>query len=87
MIHVVATIATKPGRRAEFLEAYRVNVPLVRAEPGCIEYGPMIDAPGTLTPLGDDTFLVIGKWESLDHLKAHQAAPHMPEFWAKTRDL
>ena len=61
MIHVVAIITTKPGKRAEFLTAYRANIPAVRAEAGCIEYGPAIDVSFSPTPLGDDTFAVIGK--------------------------
>jgi len=36
---------------------------------------------------GPDTFVVIEKWESLDHLKAHAASPHMAAYGAKTRDL
>jgi quinol monooxygenase YgiN len=31
--------------------------------------------------------VVIEKWESLDHLKAHAASPHMAAYGAKTRDL
>lgn len=86
MIHVVAVITTKPGKRAEFLAAYHANVTLVQAEGGCIEYGPMIDVSFSPNPLGDDTFIVIGKWENEDHLKAHMTAAHMPAFWVKTKD-
>ena len=34
-----------------------------------------------------DTFVVIEKWESADHLKAHAVAPHMKAYGAKTKDL
>ena len=37
MIHVIAVITAKPGKRAQILEAFRANVPNVRAENGCIE--------------------------------------------------
>jgi quinol monooxygenase YgiN len=90
MIHVVAVITAKPGKRATILEAFRANVPNVRAEKGCIEYGAAIDADPALpvqTKYGADTFLVIEKWESMDALKAHAAAPHMAAYAAKTRDL
>jgi len=30
---------------------------------------------------------VIEKWESMDALKAHAAAPHMAAYAAKTREL
>ena len=90
MIHVIAVITAKPGQRAAILEAFRANVPNVRAEKGCIEYGAALDADPALpiqTPYGPETFLVIEKWESLDALKAHAAAPHMAAYAAKTRDL
>ena len=39
MIHVVAVLTAKPGKRDEVLKAFRANVPNVKAENGCIEYG------------------------------------------------
>ena len=35
---------------------------------------------------GDDSFVVVEKWESLDALRAH-AASHMKAYAARTRDL
>ena len=90
MIHVVAIITAKPGKREEILEAFRANMPAVHAEAGCIEYGPAIDAEGVgsfQTKFGPDTFLVLEKWESVDHLNAHAASPHMKAYGAKTKDL
>ena len=90
MINVVAVITAKPGKREEILTAFRANVPAVHAEDGCIEYGPAIDAEGVgkfQAPLGPDTFMVIEKWESLEALKAHAAAPHMAAYAAKVKDL
>ncbi len=90
MVHVLAIITAKPGRRDEILTAFRANVPAVHAEDGCIEYGPTIDTEGVgglQTPLGDDTFVVVEKWESLAALKAHAAAPHMAAYGAKTKDM
>jgi quinol monooxygenase YgiN len=88
MIHVIAIITAKPGKREEVLAAFRANMPAVNAEQGCIEYGPAADAEGGPgAKYGPDTFVVIEKWESLDHLKAHAASPHMAAYGAKTRDL
>ena len=76
MIHVLAFITTQPGKREEVLTAFRANMPACHAEDGCIEYGPAIDAAtGTPTKYGDDTFVVIEKWESPAHLAAHAASP------------
>ena len=90
MIHVVAIITAKPGKRAEILQHFRANVPAVRAEQGCIEYGAAVDAENALafqTRWGPDTFLVIEKWDSMDALKAHAAAPHMAAYGAKTKEM
>lgn len=90
MIHVVAIITTKPGKRAEVLEAFHANMPAVHAENGCVEYGPTIDAAdmGPIqTALGDNTFVVIEKWETKEDLKAHAAAPHMAAYAAKVKDM
>ena len=73
MIHVLAMITAKPGRREEILEAFREIVPSVHDEQGCIEYGPVIDAEGAgkiQTRLGGDTFVVVEKWESMAALEA-----------------
>lgn len=89
MINVLAIITTKPGLRETVLEAFRANMPAVLAEDGCIEYGPAIDTPDAgriQTPLGPDSFVVIEKWASMDHLKAHGAAPHMAAYAARVKD-
>ena len=90
MIHVVAIITAKPGLRENVLEAFRANIPAVRAEDGCIEYGPATDAEGVgsfQTKFGVDTFVVIEKWRDLAALKAHAAAPHMAAYGAKVKDM
>jgi quinol monooxygenase YgiN len=87
MIHVLAVITTKPGQRATVLAAFHANMPAVHAEAGCIEYGPVVDAPNSPAKYGDDTFVVVEKWESMDHLKAHGASAHMAAYAAKTREL
>ena len=89
MIHVIAIITAKPGKREEILKHARANLAAVRAEKGCIEYGPVVDAENALgfqTRLGPDTFMVVEKWESMDALKAHAAAPHMAAYGAKTKE-
>ena len=90
MIHVLAIITTHAGQRERVLEAFTANVPAVRAEEGCIEYGAAVDTPGVgpfQTAFGPDTFVVIEKWASLEALKAHAAAPHMAAYGAKTKPM
>ena len=90
MIHVIAVITAKPGQRDAILREFRANMPAVHAEKGCIEYGPAVDADGVggfQAKFGSDTFVVFEKWESLDALKAHAAAPHMAAYAAKTKEM
>jgi quinol monooxygenase YgiN len=90
MIHVLAVITAKPGMRDAILAAFRANVPNVLAEQGCIEYGAAVDAKNALpfqTAYGPDAFVVVEKWESMDALKAHAAAPHMAAYGAKTKEM
>src|SRR5829696_2589279 len=88
MIHVVAIITAKPGQRAAVLEAFQANRPTVLAEAGCIEYAAAVDIEDMGTAAyGPDAFVVVEKWESVDHLKAHAAAPHMKAYGAKTKEM
>lgn len=88
-VHVIAVITTKAGKRDEVLGHFRANVPAVLAEDGCIEYGATVDCAdaGFAKKYGDDTFVVVEKWASLDALKAHAASPHMAAYGKKTKDL
>ncbi|PQO42900.1 putative quinol monooxygenase [Blastopirellula marina] len=90
MIHVIATIEIEPGCREQFLSAFHDLVPLVHAEKGCIEYGPTVDVDTGIAaqgPLRDNVVTVMEKWESIDHLKAHLAAPHMEEYKTKVHEI
>jgi quinol monooxygenase YgiN len=89
MIHVIATIQTAPGRRGDFLAAFRELVPLVRAEAGCLEYGPAVDldTPVSSQPARADVVTVLEKWESVAALEAHLAAPHMSRYREQVKDI
>ncbi len=90
MIRVVAVITAKPGRREDVLAAFRANAPTVRAEAGCLEYAPFVDADGFgsfQAKMGPDVFVALESWENAQALKAHAAAPHMVAYGEKTRDL
>jgi len=90
IVHIVAVITAKPGMRAEVLAAFNKNVPNVHAEEGCIEYGATVDTEGVgafQAQFGEDTFVVIEKWQSLAHLNAHAAAPHMAAYAKSVKEL
>jgi quinol monooxygenase YgiN len=90
MIHVIATISVKPGKRAEFLAIFNRNVPNVVAEAGCLFYQPTIDTNSGIPIQGalrEDVVVVVEQWESLDHLRAHLATPHMAAYGAEVKDI
>jgi quinol monooxygenase YgiN len=90
MIHVIATITIKPGKRDAFLAEFHRIVPLVHAEAGCLEYGPTIDVASGMSvqgPLRENVAVIIEKWESLDALKAHTQAPHMADYRVRVKDF
>jgi quinol monooxygenase YgiN len=88
MIHVLAIITTKPGKRADVLAAFRKNMPAVHAEAGCIEYAPVVDAEGLgQVAFGPDTFVVVEKWESVEALGAHAKSAHMAAYAAQVGEM
>lgn len=90
MIHVIAVIELNAGSRDAFLKEFHAIVPTVRAEQGCIEYGPAVDTATDIAAqslLGEDAVCVVEKWENLDALKNHLAAPHMSAYRERVKDL
>lgn len=83
MIHVLAQVETVPGHRDDFLAEFAQVAVLVRQEAGCIEYGAAVDTPTGIPVqnlMGENTVLIIEKWDSVEHLKAHLVAPHMTDY-------
>jgi quinol monooxygenase YgiN len=90
MIYVMASVEVKPGMRDAFLAEFRKNMPNVHAEKGCIEYGPTVDLATDIKaqiPLREHVVTIVEKWESLEALMAHLAAPHMAEYRTKVKDI
>jgi quinol monooxygenase YgiN len=90
MLCVLATIDVAEGRRNEFLNVFGQLVPKVRAEEGCLEYGPMIDLETNLPaqpPLRANTVVIVEKWASIDALQTHLMAPHMLDYRKAVKDL
>jgi len=89
MIHVVASIKVKEGKRDAFLDIFKSNLPSVHAEAGCIAYQPTVDVhSGFSSQLSDpDVVTVLETWASLEHLKAHLNAPHMLAYREETQGM
>ena len=90
MIHVIATIELAPGTRDAFLTEFRKLIPDVKAEAGCIAYGPAIDAETdipTQARVGADKIVIVEQWESVAALKAHAVAPHMQAYRVRVKEF
>lgn len=89
MIHVIASIRVKAGKRTEFIKTFKKNVPNVLAEEGCIEYIPAIDADSGIDAQrkNETVVTVIEKWEHIEALHAHLVAPHMEKYKLDVDDL
>ena len=89
MIHVIATIEVVDGKRDALLAEFHRLVPEVRAEVGCIEYGPAVDVASGMAaqpPARPNVVTVIEKWDSLDALHAHSRAPHMAGYRERVKE-
>ena len=89
MIHVIASITIKEGRKDEFLQIFKANVENVVKEKGCIEYAPTVDIDANIPPqiLDENVVTIIEKWESLEALMEHLSAPHMLAYREKVKDI
>lgn len=83
MIHVIATIVIAEGKRTQYLAELNKIIPLVRAEQGCIEYGPAVDVPTGMPiqePINENAITIIERWSDGEKLKIHLEAPHMQSY-------
>ena len=89
MINVIASIRIQPGKRSDFLEIFKANVPRVREERGCIEYVPAVDIEAGFVPqsVDENVVTVIEKWESLDALRDHIHSEHMLAYKDRVKDM
>ena len=89
MVVVIAAIELREGKRSTFVDEFRKVVPLVRAEDGCIEYMPTLDVDTDIPVQVSDPnqVTIVERWESLDALKAHLAAPHMTAYRERVSEM
>lgn len=89
MIYVIATIELTEGKRSEYLEEFNKIIPKVRAENGCLEYGPTADVVTGIPvqePINENAITIIERWSDVDALKIHLTAPHMKSYQKAVKD-
>ena len=90
MIFVIAISVLEDNCRDKFIAIVKENIPLVLAEAGCINYtltGDFDSGIAAQEKTGADTVTFVECWESIEHLKAHLAAPHMDSFREKVQGM
>jgi len=65
-IALVVNIEVQPGKREDQISAFNKLVPLVLAEPGCIQYELRAVANN------ENQFVLLEKWSSEEALAAHE---------------
>ena len=89
MIHVLASIKVKPGKRDILLEHLKSNIPNVIKENGCMEYNSTIDVDYQMDnqTFDENMVTIIEKWENFETLKNHLHAQHMLSYRKIVKDL
>lgn len=90
MLTIIAEIRTQSGEqhRQNVLDAFQKIIPTVLAEEGCHGYEPLIDhkSNASFQTQEPDTIVMLEKWESVAHLEAHLATPHMQAHHEAVKD-
>jgi quinol monooxygenase YgiN len=89
MVYVIAAIELRPDTRAAYLKEIHRLVPKVRAEAGCLEYGPTVDARTDIRAQAaprENVVSIVERWESVEALKDHLGQPHMAEYRRNVAD-
>ena len=78
---LIGTAKAKPGKAGELEREMRAFVPQTQAEPGCLHYTmhrSLEDA---------DTFVLVERWASKEHLDTHFQTDHCRDFIARTESI
>src|SRR5688500_14928133 len=81
MIVVSGLIVMNPEKYDRAMELTDILCEKTRAEDGCISY------EFFATPSDPSRYRVFEEWESEEKLTAHQAAPHLADFYAAAGEL
>ena len=89
MVYLVVSVRVKEGKLQEFLGLFKSVALKVREEKGCVQYVSTVDLETGMPPQSLDKSIVtiLEKWESMDALQAHLAAPHMTDYFEKEKPL
>jgi quinol monooxygenase YgiN len=90
MIHVIATVELAEGKVNDYLKELNKVIPDVRAETGCLEYGPAMDVATDIPvqePVRVNVVTIIERWTDLPALMNHLKTKHMKTYRDATKIL
>ncbi len=90
MIYVIATVEVIEGKRGEYLSELKKVIPDVRAETGCLEYGPAGDVATDIPvqdPVNEHVVTIIERWTDIQALRDHLQSPHMKTYREATKSV
>lgn len=80
-VELYATVVAKAGKAEEVRTIVDHLTTESRKENGCVTYNPYRAKDS------ENTFIIIEKWESPEHLEAHVKSAHYAECVGKLKDL
>jgi quinol monooxygenase YgiN len=85
MIYGVVSVRVKPGKVQEYIALFKSIAGKVSQEKGCLQYVSTIDFEigVPIQTLDKNVVTIIEKWENLEALQKHLAAPYMEDFFKK----
>ena len=90
MIHVIAAIRAREGRRQSLLAEFQEILSEVRAKAGCIEYSLAVHLdsgfPGQAR-FDENEVIIVEKWADLAALKAHITDPTYQAWFTRAWEL
>lgn len=90
MLTIIAEILIKSAgqHRQNVLDAFQKIIPTVLAEDGCHGYEPLVDhkSNASFQTHEPNMIVMLEKWESVAHLEAHLATPHMQAHHEAVKD-
>jgi quinol monooxygenase YgiN len=90
MIHVIATLELEEGKVNDYLRELNKIIADVRAEAGCIDYGPTMDLATDIPvqePVRQNVVTIVERWADVAALQAHLKAKHMQTYRAATKNF
>jgi len=89
MIYGVVSVRVKPGKLQEYIALFKSIAGKVREEKGCLQYISTVDFEigVPIQTLDKNVVTILEKWESLEALQSHLAAPYMADFFKKEAPL